>query len=113
MVEDCNKCKGSTPFGFFIISGFLLIWIITSLIPGVGIIGDFIFRRVIGIKILDYNWPTFSFLTFFPIFIPQFIVTLPLLLAAVLSGIPTVIIDCIPILGPIINFIRLWSKGAF
>ena len=99
---------GSTAFGFFIISGFVLLWIIISIIPGLGIIGDLIFRFTLGIKFWEFTWPKISFWPPWNILriIPDIILNL-------LSAILPYLIDIIPILGPVLNFIHFWSKGYF
>ena len=103
--------KGATVFGFIIISGFLLLWIITSIIPGLGIMGELIFRYMVGIKLLDYKWPIGSWYNpwIWMKVIWKFITTLP----SFLYAISRYLINIIPILGPIINFIHLWSIGSF
>lgn len=113
MVNDSNKGRGSTPFGFIIISGFFLLWLILSIIPGLGILGDLIFRYMIGINMFTMTWPPFVW-TSWGVWLPWDIL---MWVAQVIQNFVTAIVDylinVIPIIGPIINFTRFWSKGEF
>lgn len=110
MSNDCNKCKGSTPFGFIIISGFFLLWMLMSIIPGLGIIGDLLFRFMVDIPFFDFTLPKWHGIGKFGINILLY----PLrVIGAFLFAILEYLLDMIPIIGPIINFLHFWIKGYF
>ena len=110
---------------FLFICIFFVLWLIISIIPGLGIIGDLLFRAVIpGVptidpftpvinyikswfsikawlkiwKIWDWSiWSIFSFKWWEKIF----------------SYLMGFMLDMIPIIGPIINFLIFLKKGYF
>ncbi len=95
---------------FIIICIFFVLWLIVSIIPGGGIIGDIIFRTFVpGVPTINlfkilfniinpFNWlkNIWYFFTFKWIW-----------------DILAFFIDCIPVIGPIINFLIFLKNGYF
>ena len=107
---------------FLFICIFFVLWLIVSIIPGLGIIGDLIFRAAVPgvpvinpftlvfnyikswfsikawLKFWDWSiWSLFSFKWWEKIF----------------SYLIEFFLDIIPIIGPIINFLTFLKKGYF
>ena len=95
----------SDTFRFIIICIFFVIWLIISIIPGLGIIGDLLFRAVVpGVPVVNpfaavgnYIMSFFSTKGWWPWE----------------WSIWEILIDLIPIIGPIINFTGFMKKGYF
>lgn len=110
MANACNKCKGSTPFGFIIITILFIVWFGISLVSPLGIVGDVLFRYTIGIKLFDYTFPPFKwFWPFDPFWWRDFFLSIPQLFYAILQY----LLDIIPFVGPTMNFLHFWSSGEF
>jgi hypothetical protein len=94
MAKKCDKCKGSSPFGFIIISIFFLIWIILSLgsfiLMPLGILGGMMFRLLLNIPVIETS--------------PWYYIFLSILQIG---------LDLIPIVGPCLNFLIFWRNGYF
>jgi len=110
---------------FIVICIFFIIWLIISIIPGFGIIGDLIFRAVVpGVPTLDPFSPIINYITswfsiktwlniwkiwdwsIWSIFSFKW-------WEKVFAYLIEFILDLIPIIGPIINFLTFLKKGYF
>tara|TARA_Y100000741_G_scaffold214909_1_gene163765 strand:+ start:4659 stop:5006 length:348 start_codon:yes stop_codon:yes gene_type:complete len=106
---------------FIVICIFFIVWLIISIIPGGGILGDLIFRAIVpGVPAVDPFTPVFNYIMSFFSFkdwLPWnwtiWSILNPKWWKNVFSYIFEFLIDIIPIIGPIINFLRFLKKGYF